>query len=265
MSKLRVEGHRGCMTSFTENSLDAFLDADRLGLDGIEFDTWLTKDGAAVIFHGKSDFGLETLYSLERNRLEPVFIPSLNAAELHKFRLERSNNKIPLFSDLMITLGHKQSKLALNIELKDYSYDLVEKISSQLDISPWKPKYQFSSFAHQTRAHLEKYAAKVGKKRSPFGYLSSNLSGNPKYEEIVQNFVEGDSFNLDIQFVLTDCQITKKLVSDLKKKGFGIKVYNLNVLEYLETPEIFEKIIAYGADTMILNRPERLLHYNEKK
>jgi len=46
-----VFAHRGCTEGFTENTIEAFAEARRLGADGVELDVRLTADGALAIHH----------------------------------------------------------------------------------------------------------------------------------------------------------------------------------------------------------------------
>jgi glycerophosphoryl diester phosphodiesterase len=46
-----VFAHRGCTEGFTENTLEAFAEARRLGADGVELDVRMTADGALAIHH----------------------------------------------------------------------------------------------------------------------------------------------------------------------------------------------------------------------
>jgi glycerophosphoryl diester phosphodiesterase len=46
-----VFAHRGCTEGFVENTLEAFVEARRLGADGVELDVRLTSDGALAVHH----------------------------------------------------------------------------------------------------------------------------------------------------------------------------------------------------------------------
>jgi glycerophosphoryl diester phosphodiesterase len=46
-----IFGHRGCTEGFVENTIEAFVEAHRLGADGVEFDVRRSADGALVIHH----------------------------------------------------------------------------------------------------------------------------------------------------------------------------------------------------------------------
>ncbi|MEV0277977.1 glycerophosphodiester phosphodiesterase family protein [Streptomyces sp. NPDC050610] len=86
-------GHRGVMGVEPENTLRSFLRADRAGLDAIELDLHLSKDGALVVMHDAdvdrttdgagpiADFTLDELRELDAGRGErvPVFEEVLDA------------------------------------------------------------------------------------------------------------------------------------------------------------------------------------------
>ncbi|MGW7007120.1 glycerophosphodiester phosphodiesterase [Streptomyces sp. NPDC054933] len=86
-------GHRGVMGVEPENTLRSFVRADREGLDGIELDLHLSKDGALVVMHDETvdrttdgsgaikDFTLAELRQLDAGQGErvPVFEEVLDA------------------------------------------------------------------------------------------------------------------------------------------------------------------------------------------
>ncbi|PWI41726.1 glycerophosphodiester phosphodiesterase family protein [Streptomyces sp. ICBB 8177] len=86
-------GHRGVMAAEPENTLRSFLRAEREGLDGIELDLHLSKDGALVVMHDETvdrttdgrgavaDLTLDELRTLDAGLGErvPVFEEVLDA------------------------------------------------------------------------------------------------------------------------------------------------------------------------------------------
>ena len=52
--KIIAEGHRGYCAKYPENTLVSFKGAMDLGVDQIEFDVWLSKDGVPVIMHDQN-------------------------------------------------------------------------------------------------------------------------------------------------------------------------------------------------------------------
>ncbi len=74
-----VFGHRGCTEGFVENTVEAFVEARRLGADGVEFDVRRTADGALVIHHDAEVPGVGLVHETLFKKLPP-HVPLLGAA-----------------------------------------------------------------------------------------------------------------------------------------------------------------------------------------
>ena len=59
--------HRGFSSKYPENTLLAFEKAIEVGVDGMEFDVQLTKDGEIVILHMKSYYSMIFQLHLQDN------------------------------------------------------------------------------------------------------------------------------------------------------------------------------------------------------
>ena len=108
LRKLRGWGyaHRGLHgNGVPENSMLAFRKALEGGY-GIEFDVHLMKDGTLAIIHDSS---------LKRTAGADVLIEDLTVEDLENYRLEGTDEKIPLFSELLDLYA---GKAPLIIELK---------------------------------------------------------------------------------------------------------------------------------------------------
>jgi glycerophosphoryl diester phosphodiesterase len=71
--------HRGARAHLRENTIEAFELAIRLGASGLESDTWITRDGIAVLDHDgivKGRLRSKPISSVNRDAL-PDWIPSL--------------------------------------------------------------------------------------------------------------------------------------------------------------------------------------------
>jgi glycerophosphoryl diester phosphodiesterase len=85
-----LHGHRGARGLLPENSLPGFARAIELGVDILELDTVITKDGAVVVMHDRS---LKPAIA----RLDgawvtvPVVVRSLNLEELRRYDIGRLN------------------------------------------------------------------------------------------------------------------------------------------------------------------------------
>jgi glycerophosphoryl diester phosphodiesterase len=71
-----IFAHRGCTEGFTENTIDAFAEARRLGADGVELDVRLTADGALAVHHNAEIPGVGVIAELDVADL-PAHVPLL--------------------------------------------------------------------------------------------------------------------------------------------------------------------------------------------
>ena len=54
VKNIYIEGHRGYCAKYPENTLASFKAAMDLGVDQIEFDIWMSKDGVPVLMHDEN-------------------------------------------------------------------------------------------------------------------------------------------------------------------------------------------------------------------
>lgn len=260
--KLKVEGHRGAMTNFYENSLEAFIEADRLGIDGVEFDLWLLKDNVPLVVHGKSGNCLEILWNIKKQKLETVFLMNITSLELENFTYPDKKTKLPTFQKLLETL--KNSKLYLNAEIKDCRIECVEE--SLKCIKKVQPDCHicFSSFNHNVKNMIDLSAKKLGMYNFQFGFLASSVNDLPVLiDEKTSIMSKGDTINVDITLILANDEVLRNYILLGVEKGIAFKVYNLMCLSDFETPEMYSQIIAFGISTFTCNRVESLLDFNK--
>ena len=74
-----VIAHRGASAVRRENTVEAFVEARRLGADMVELDVRRTRDGALVVHHDASLTGVGPIVGLRRDQLPP-WLPTLDEA-----------------------------------------------------------------------------------------------------------------------------------------------------------------------------------------
>jgi glycerophosphoryl diester phosphodiesterase len=259
---LKIEGHRGAITNAHENTLEAFLEAERLKVDGIEFDLWLTKDKVPVISHGKTTGGLEILLSKTTNKLEYVFLPYITYEGLKNYVYPTSQASICTLEEVLISL--KDSHMYLNLELKDHSQELIEEILNIIQSVKPSVKITFSSFNLRLRQILDEMCLKVGLPRFPFGYLIDCEHSLPCLDSLSNQIIPSeDSINVDIQFVLLNNEKIRNYLKKASTLGLSAKCYNLMALTDMEDGPMYEALVEFGIETFICNRVERLIEYNQ--
>jgi glycerophosphoryl diester phosphodiesterase len=74
-----ILAHRGAHQVARENTVEAFCEARRLGVDGVELDVRVSADGALVVHHDVDIVGLGPIAALPVADL-PAYVPLLEAA-----------------------------------------------------------------------------------------------------------------------------------------------------------------------------------------
>ncbi len=130
--------HRGLHSrdrSVPENSLKAFELASAAGY-GMELDVQLTRDGQVVVFH---DDDLRRVCGVEGKVWDYTF------SELQKFPLCGTEERIPLFSDVLNTVRGRGAIICelkngpRNRELCKKTYDLIAAYTGEICIESFNP------------------------------------------------------------------------------------------------------------------------------
>jgi glycerophosphoryl diester phosphodiesterase len=111
-----VLAHRGASHDAPENTLAAFALARKMGADGIELDTSLTRDGVPVVIH---DLSLDktTNGTGPVRALDLKTIKSLDAGS--HFSADFKGEQVPTLDEVFASVG---SEMFVNVELKTESW-----------------------------------------------------------------------------------------------------------------------------------------------
>ncbi|NLO60249.1 MAG: glycerophosphodiester phosphodiesterase [Spirochaetales bacterium] len=123
----RIVAHRGDSKHYPENTLEAFLSAVAMGVDVIETDVHLTKDGELVIWHDQTlerntdGFGLVDDHTLaELKSLDAGYTFSKDGGKTYPFR--NKGIRIALLSEALETCPHQR----FNVDLKSKNPAIVD-------------------------------------------------------------------------------------------------------------------------------------------
>jgi glycerophosphoryl diester phosphodiesterase len=129
-----VLAHRGG-TSSTENTLETFNDAVRVGVFSIETDVRTTKDGVAILFH---DADLKRVANIDKP------ITETNYAEIEKIILI-GGGKVPTLVQALTALPHAR----FNLDIKDA--ESVPTASAAIEFTKSHNRVLVSSFSEKRR------------------------------------------------------------------------------------------------------------------
>ncbi len=118
--RMWIVGHRGVRALEPENTMRSFKRAIELGVDGIETDVQVTKDGALVLMHD---------HTVDRTTNGTGRVDSLSLQELRALDAGQGE-KVPLLSEFLDLV--RGSDLMLNVEMKDYTPEALERTVQML-------------------------------------------------------------------------------------------------------------------------------------
>ncbi len=120
--RIILAAHRGHRAGCPENTMPAFVESERLGVDMIETDLHMTKDGVLVIMHDRSPLrtcGVDGII----NDMTYEEVKQLDAGKT--FQNGYEGTPVPTVEEFIIWV--KQTKLLVNWELKDYPRDVGDE------------------------------------------------------------------------------------------------------------------------------------------
>ena len=156
-----------------ENSLEAFRRAVDGGY-GMELDVHLLKDGDLAVLHD---------HSLHRTAGADVMIEDLTAADLQNYRLEGTNETVPLFSQVLDLVD---GKAPLIVELKSTSGNyaaLCEATTKMLD--RYNGVYCIESFDPRCIGWLRKHRPELIRGQLAENFFRSGSRMNPLYKALM--------------------------------------------------------------------------------
>lgn len=233
--KTKIIAHRGASSEAPENTLTSFKRALALGVDVIEMDIYLTKDGVPVIHHddvfGRTIGGEFLRKATDLHYKEMQY---LEAGEW--FHPKFKGEKIPSLEEVLDLLD---GKVELMLEIKKHPHTpdkVVEGIFKIL--KRYKQKQLIGSFD-------PKIIGQVMKTHPEYPVI-----GIAEDSAYVQMFLDLGVKHLALSF---------ELLSEIAIKHFqksGIKIWTFTV----DTPEFAKYLASIPIDGIITNHPALLLN-----
>lgn len=239
-NSLLLAAHRGEQSEATENTLKAFADAIAIGVDMIETDLHITRDGRIVLYHNST--------IVDGNKKHNI--SSLSYDEIQNIELidPKRNERIsvPELSDLL-TIA--KDKCFLNIEVKRntkianevYIDTIFSYISKYSDFS----QCIFASFDYEFLAQCKS----INPETFIAGIRIPNQPLSPK--EML------DLIGIDA-YIASLSTLNKEMTRETKEHGIVLGAYSI------DTKEHFDKAIRYGVQAMGSNKPRDVKKYIEE-
>lgn len=226
--------HRGFSGKYPENTMLAFEKAIAEGVDGIELDIQLTKDGEVVIIHDEK---------IDRTTDGEGYVVDYTYEELSKFdasyiyRGKMGFNKIPTLREYFELV--KDLDIITNIELKtgiNEYLGIEEKVWDLIQEFKLQDKIIISSFNHFSVMRMKKIAPNM-----KYGFLSEDWiidAGKYTHSHGIQCY--HPRFN----------NLIPEVIEELKSYGLEINTWTVN----LESDMRY--LISHKIDVIIGNYPD---------
>lgn len=200
--------HRGLhnrKAGIPENTMAAFRRAVNAGY-GIELDIQLTKDEKVVVFH---DFDLKRVCAAEGD------VSDYTYEELQEFSVYGTEERIPLFEDVLKTVGGRVP-LLVEMKYKDFGSRICEKADTLL--RNYKGEYCIESFHPWALRWYKRHRPDVCR-----GQLSMNFSRQEGALHPAQLAAQHLLFNFigRPDFIAYDIRDKKAFSKNLCRKLFG--------------------------------------------
>ena len=251
-SDFQVFAHRGGGGLYPENTLIAFEDSAKLGVDFLELDVHATSDGTLVVMHdaeverttdgrGKiSEIPLETL-----KKLDAGFQFTNDGGKTYPFRGQKIT--VPTLAEIFDALP----QMKFNIEPKQATPSIVKPLCELLRVRKMTEKVIVGSFQQTTIDDFRRECPEAATSASPSEVL--------KFLALAKTGL-GESYSPPMQALQIPERaagvqlLTKKVVEAAHRRNLKIHVWTVN-----ETTDM-QRLIDLGVDGIMTDYPDRLLN-----
>jgi glycerophosphoryl diester phosphodiesterase len=251
VSKFLVFAHRGGGGLFPENTLLAFEDSAKLGVDFLELDVHSTNDGTLVVMHdaqvdrttdGRGEIREMSLENLKK--LDAGFQFSPDGGQTFPFRGKKIT--VPTLAEIFDALP----EMKFNIEPKQQTPSIIKPLCSLIRARKMEDKIIVGSF-HQ--AVIDEFRAEC-----PEVATSASPSEVTKFLALSKTGLS-ESYNPPMQALQIPenlgqlSVVTKEFVENAHRKNLQVHVWTVN-----ETADM-ERLINVGVDGIMTDYPDKLL------
>ena len=222
---IRVVGHRGAAGLEPENTLPSIEKAIELGVDQIEVDARVTKDGRLVVIHDET---------VDRTTNGHGYVKYLTFDELRKLDAG-DGERIPTLREV---LEHTKGKVILQIELKvkeaaEPVVNLVEEMDAVVNVVITSFMHELLEKVHQLNPNIRT------------GALFFDVEG-----DIYRRALDVHSDTIHVYHKNIDASLAEKA----HRRGLKVEAWNP------DEEEEMKRMIDHGVDVISSNRPDILLN-----
>lgn len=237
MSKPAIFAHRGASGQFPENTMLAFEEALRSGVDGIELDVQLTKDGEVVIIHDEK---------VDRTTNGQGFVKDFTLAELEEldagswFSSKFAEQRLMTLDTVLAWMQEEGNHLRLNIELKNDQIQYIgleEKVLSLVEDYNLQERIIISSFNPFSLQRVRMQNEEI-----EIGYL---VFGMPENALWIAREIGANAIHCEAPYALS------AYGEAAKRAGYPLRIYTVNA------EDEYKQLVEAGVEVIMTDFPER--------
>jgi len=222
---IEVTGHRGAAGLEPENTLRSIRRAIELGVDRVEVDVRVTKDGYLVVIHDET---------VDRTTNGHGYVKDLTFNELRRLDAGKGE-RIPTLEEV---LNLTRGKVTLQVELK--AAEATEPTVHLIERNRAEREVVITSFMHELLRKVHD--------------LNSTLRTGALFFDVpsdaCQRAVDANSESIHVYYR----NVNPKLVEEAHARGLKISVWNPDEMEEMK------RMINLNVDIIGTNRPDILLN-----
>jgi glycerophosphoryl diester phosphodiesterase len=228
--------HRGASRDAPQNTLAAFRLAREMGVDGVELDVQVSKDGEAVVIH---DFTVDATTDGQGAVKDKTLaeLKELDAGSWFDARF--AGERIPTLEEVIVEVGHQ---LVLNIELKARAFGsahLVAEVVRLIEDHGLVQRVILSSFNPLALCRVKRLNHRI-----PTGLLYYFDLPAHLLRALLLFLTEPDALHPEKHLV------TQEYMRWAKERGYRVNVWTV------DEPAEMERLIALGVDGIITDHPD---------
>ena len=252
----RIVAHRGDSANYPENTLPAFLSGVRMGIDVIETDVHITRDGEIVIWHdptlerntdGEGALEIHTLKELKR--LDAGYTFTKDGGKTYPFR--GKGIQLCTLSEALEACPDER----FNIDLKSQEEDIVERYIDVIRKHNAENRVCTASFHLNNLRKLRRLAPDLLTSVSTLEVAPRVLK--TKMHMLPAAFDRKIIFQVPVrQYGITI--INKRFIDEMHRRDAVVMVWTINEEEEME------RLYKLGVDTIMTDDPALLIKTAER-
>ncbi len=241
-----VVAHRGGAALAPENTLGAFANAIQLGVDMVECDVHLSKDGHVIVMHDAE---------VSRTTNGRGYISDLTLAELKqlnaaaKFPGGYAAQTIPTLGELLdLVKGKTAIQIEIKVDARGQRYPGIERqVVGLIQARGMVNDVIVISFDFPTLKEIKQIEPRL--KTGALVRADWFTTRNHNVERIIQDAIDATGAEY---LMPTYAPVTEALVQAVHARGLGIGVWTVD-----NAPDM-ARLAGWGVDAITTNRPDEL-------